>query len=632
MLRISSGLFAHMVLQRTRTGVCDARVAGTGPCDGRVTCRVTHRGRPIRGFRRVPVGRVVRGRFTGRLKGLPTGGPYDLRLELRDRADRERAALVVPDVWVGDVWILAGQSNMLGQGFLKDAARPHPAVRAFYMDDRWAVARDPIHNLWDAADPVHHALHGRIAKPSPLVQGTGPGVAFGREMFRRTRVPQGLVACAHGGTSLAQWDPALGRNGGHSLYGALLRRLRINGGRAAGVLWYQGCNDAGPETAPRYGRALARLIRALRKDARSPRLPWVVVQIATNAGAYSDGTAWNRVQEEQRRLPERAARCAVVPAVDLELDDLVHIGGRAQQRLGKRLAQAMRALRGEPGAGPPPIELQSFRIARHPVTGQRTTLAVRFRHVAGRLRAAGRPAGFSLTSAGSRAAVYRVELCGAAARVYTTQDLDTADGLALSYGYGTAPHCTVTDAADRSLPAFGPIPFGPPARPPPRQAVTACVQRLLVSRAFRAPRDIRALPYPRARDRLGFTEREFSGGTCSLHKDLFASRHRTVLAYFRCHVDCCEPMRLGLGLGYDGPLKVWWNGRALFCDAQGTNPIGTDKRVILVSATPGKHECLLALLSNAGRAYGLRLRFWRQDVTPRQLERGTVRMPGVLVQ
>ena len=41
-----------------------------------------------------------------------------------------------------------------------------------------------------------------------------------KEMLRRTGVPQGLIACAHGGTSMAQWSPKLKRLGGDSLYGA----------------------------------------------------------------------------------------------------------------------------------------------------------------------------------------------------------------------------------------------------------------------------------------------------------------------------------------------------------------------------------------------------------------------------
>ena len=33
------------------------------------------------------------------------------------------------------------------------------------------------------------------------------------------------------------------------------------------------------------------------------------------------------------------------------------------------------------------------------------------------------------------------------------------------YGYGAAPRCTIVDADDRSIPAFGPVRIALPARP-----------------------------------------------------------------------------------------------------------------------------------------------------------------------
>ena len=61
-------------------------------------------------------------------------------------------------------------------------------------------------------------------------KGAGPGVSFANEMFRLTGVPQGLICCAHGGTTMAQWDPKLKKDGDNSLYGAMLNRVKRNGG------------------------------------------------------------------------------------------------------------------------------------------------------------------------------------------------------------------------------------------------------------------------------------------------------------------------------------------------------------------------------------------------------------------
>ena len=38
--------------------------------------------------------------------------------------------------------------------------------------------------------------------------------------------------------------------GGDSLYGGMLRRFELAGGRVKGVLWYQGESDANPTAGP----------------------------------------------------------------------------------------------------------------------------------------------------------------------------------------------------------------------------------------------------------------------------------------------------------------------------------------------------------------------------------------------
>jgi sialate O-acetylesterase len=65
---------------------------------------------------------VQSGRWSGTVT-LGAGGPY--RLELRIAG--EPLGVVVEHVLVGDLWILAGQSNMEGVGDLDDVERPRRA-------------------------------------------------------------------------------------------------------------------------------------------------------------------------------------------------------------------------------------------------------------------------------------------------------------------------------------------------------------------------------------------------------------------------------------------------------------------------------------------------------------------------
>ena len=136
---------------------------------------MTCAGKVARGFASVQVGTASRGRFKAKLKGLAVGGPYDVELSV----DGER--ICVQDVLVGDVWLLAGQSNMQGCGLVPEKPLPvNPLARAFYMNDEWAPAEDPIHSLWESVDPVHAQLLGgrcRRNRPKAGAFAQGPHLA-----------------------------------------------------------------------------------------------------------------------------------------------------------------------------------------------------------------------------------------------------------------------------------------------------------------------------------------------------------------------------------------------------------------------------------------------------------------------
>jgi sialate O-acetylesterase len=166
----------------------------------------------------VRAGSADRGRFSAKLKGLITGGPYDIQVRIVTRGGKVVESVVISDVLVGDVWILAGQSNMEGIGSLTPAIRTDKFVRAFYMDDRWGPAKDPIHNIENAVDRIHADLGVNDRKKD---KRRGPGVSFGHQMRRLTGIPQGLIACAHGGSRMDQWAPSKKRRGSGSLFGDL---------------------------------------------------------------------------------------------------------------------------------------------------------------------------------------------------------------------------------------------------------------------------------------------------------------------------------------------------------------------------------------------------------------------------
>jgi len=277
-MHLLHGPASGQVLQRLGKKGATARLAGTAAASGTVAATLLAKGKALPGWKARAVGRAAKGKFEAVLKDVPVGGPYRLELAVG------KESVVVPEILVGDVWLLGGQSNMEGVGNRDGAAKPHPLVRAFSMRREWRPAVEPLHLLAESPDACHNGKQVSRAEGERLRRagrkGVGPGLHFAREMVRRTGVPQGLVCTAHGGTSMTQWDPARKGEGGRSLYGSMLLSARATGQPVAGVLWYQGESDANPGDAPLYAGRMKKLVAASRRDLGLPRLPWIIVQIA----------------------------------------------------------------------------------------------------------------------------------------------------------------------------------------------------------------------------------------------------------------------------------------------------------------------------------------------------------------
>jgi len=608
---IETGLFENMVSQRNGRNVSEAIITGRTKAKGDVRVRVTGGGKAVAGLANAKIGKARGGKFEALLKGIPAGGPYEIELTAGEGEKAER--LRVGNVLVGDVWILGGQSNMQGCGYLKDRAKPQKNVRAFFTHDAWEIAQDPIHNLGAAVDDVHHdfGVARQSIEESKKSSGVGPGVAFGQEMARITGVPQGVIACAHGGTSMQQWDPALKGQAGKSLYGAMLRRFRKNGGKVAGAVWYQGESDANAKDGPLYTQRMKDMIGAMRRDFKNRNMPFALVQIArvTNWG---DVAAWNSIQDQQRRLGEVVKNCTTVPAIDLALEDPIHISGKDQQRLGKRLAGAMGALLKLGGKAP--IEINRISVERNPQVPT-ANIVIEFSNVVGSLRGSSLASGFEITDGAAERNVYHVELQGNKAILRTVQPLEDARGKFAHYGPGTSPVCNITDEADRSLPVFGPLKIGVP------KPSTGFPRSLEVSALQPSAGKLHAVEYPANPQELAFRRVEFPDRFCQIHAQ-FADAGKDVSAFFRCPIECTEEMKLDLALGYDGPVKVWWDGREVFHDPEGKNPAILDSKFVKLSAAAGRHEIMIALGSNDGKAWGVFLRLNRTDLPERLVKKG----------
>lgn len=360
----------------------------------------------------------------------------------------------------GDIWVLAGQSNMEGWGRLHSQPEVDPRIRVLDMARQWRVAQHPLHVLADSPDAAHVPQSGQeredmIAFLSMFQAAgvvVGPGLSFGRRYVELTGVPVGLVATAHGGTSMAQWSPDLRDQGGDSLYGSMLLSIKAAGSPVTGVLWYQGESDADPATADDYAAQLEKFISAVRRDLEQPELPFVMVQIgrlatdSTSADAAGLTAAWNTVREVQRTATSLGAT-AVTTAVDLTLDDGIHLDAASQDRLGRRLAGLVTGTLTQPDVD---------RVEQVDDAG--VVWRVSLRGVNGRLQA-GVVSGFSIRrpSGEEVTSIYRADITDDGQAVELRLAAPPGAGAELWYGYGLNPLCTVVDEFDMALPAAGPF-------------------------------------------------------------------------------------------------------------------------------------------------------------------------------
>jgi hypothetical protein len=213
------------------------------------------------------------------------------------------------------VFLLAGQSNMVGRGFpLSLAETPDPRLRV-WRDAAWETASDPL---------------GPRDNPK---NGIGPGMSFGlRLLTHDPRRDVGIVMCAKGATPISKWQP------GRVLYKRSVEQARDAGGRLAGILFLQGEYEAESlDQAPGWATSFRRTFDQLRADFGA--VPFVLGQIGTLPPERSP--AQQVVRDQQAALAEELPGVALVETIDLPMaPDGVHFTVDAYRTLGNRFADA----------------------------------------------------------------------------------------------------------------------------------------------------------------------------------------------------------------------------------------------------------------------------------------------------
>lgn len=238
------------------------------------------------------------------------------------------------------LFVLAGQSNMSGRGEAPDPERdPSPRVYTFGNDYRWHGATEPVDDAMGQVDLVSVDADA----------GFGPALAFATALIeRRPDMAVGLIPCARGGSSIAQWRRSLSDR---TLYGSCLKRVRAAStmGEVAGLLFYQGEADAidpalygESELFPGdWGTRFAGLVVDWRADLGEPDLPVIYAQIGRQT-APEVLINWAVVREQQAAV--ELPRCTMIVTDDLALQDAVHLTPEGYRIVGERFAEAYLAL------------------------------------------------------------------------------------------------------------------------------------------------------------------------------------------------------------------------------------------------------------------------------------------------
>ena len=409
------------------------------------------------------------------LGGIPAGGPYEL--ELYDGSDRKKLS-----IWVGDLWILAGQSNMEGSGCVNDkideeTENTTDCIRCYYFDTHWGKAEPVTHKPWLSPD---ECIGGRWKKEhreskwgtdKPCVfngkevrnRAVGPGYFFAKRMYEISGIPQAVIPCALGGTSLNEWEK--GYNGENGLYSVMIRRFKETGGNVRGIFWDQGeseCYEGNDFTGK-----MIKFISNVRTDVNVPELPFVQVQISKSAvyehcNDPKNGIEWSRIKEEQRMLDKKIPFLITISAADADFDDLIHYSSEFQEKMGIRAANAMAELIGEGGvAVPVPCNI-TYRTNDEYMPFC-YIYEIQYKNIK-YLTANGVPSGFAVIGKDRELknifnpgiGVQKITLNGNTVTLYTEITEDPEEVL-ICYGFGHMAYCNITTDTLYSIPAMGPI-------------------------------------------------------------------------------------------------------------------------------------------------------------------------------
>lgn len=273
------------------------------------------------------------------------GGPYELKAAFEDET------VVLKDIYIGDVYLFAGQSNM--QFKLKESTAPDNMYKTNDMLRLFSTDRIEKSDRFTPLDGWVKSKNSEVGDWSAIAYLAGDKIAENKKNA------VGLITCYQGASIIESWLPEgtcelLGINLSErqkyydhycedfkewnqdgKLYSYALSQVFPFS--VSAVVWYQGESDTSIAEAEVYGKELAALIGVMREDFIDPDLPVVVIQIADFDNR--DDEAWKLVQQKQYEVQFEVPNVKTVVSADVCETDNIH--PPTKHKLSARVADAL---------------------------------------------------------------------------------------------------------------------------------------------------------------------------------------------------------------------------------------------------------------------------------------------------
>jgi hypothetical protein len=219
-------------------------------------------------------------------------------------------------------FLMVGQSNMAGRGFLKDVPPICNERIKMLRNGRWQIMTEPIN----------------YDRP---FSGVGLAASFAAAWCKKNQNDEiGLIPCADGGTSLDDWAVG-GELFEHAVFQAkIAQRTSI----LDGILWHQGENECSSERSSRYIDKFLIIIEAFRRELFVPDIPLIIGGLGDYLGNGMFGEYFQEyplVNQELRRFSNTQENCYFVTASGLQANpDGIHMNAVSQRIFGLRYFEA----------------------------------------------------------------------------------------------------------------------------------------------------------------------------------------------------------------------------------------------------------------------------------------------------